>query len=108
MTLHHLDPVGLWEDVLRAFEESLDEQRVYLQLVDADPTGSSAPGPGSLAPPMPQQFAGWAQSLLRETQGLVDMAAAVLDALPVPSARPFRSPAHAGAATARPTWDRNM
>ncbi|MCU1360323.1 MAG: hypothetical protein JWN99_1612 [Ilumatobacteraceae bacterium] len=112
---HLHDAASLWDDVLRAYAESLDEQRAYLLSAQPDELADSRTWmpptfalPASM-PPMPDEFASWAQALLRDTEGLAQLAADVLDSIPAPTMRaPRRLPTTGEITNGQSTWDRSM
>jgi hypothetical protein len=112
---HLYDAASLWEDVLRSYEQSLDEQRTFLQNAEPDElsdTRSWMPptfAPPASMPPMPDEFASWVRQLLVETEGLARFAADVLERLPVPSARGSRRAQATGeVSNGQSTWDRSL
>jgi hypothetical protein len=107
------DTVAVWDDVLRSFAAALDDQRAFLLTAGEDDLSDvrvllppTFEPPASL-PPMPDQFAGWARSLLAEVDGLTQFAADVLARMPAPAPRVPRL-IETGAITGRTAWDRSM
>lgn len=112
---HLDDAASMWDDVLTSFAASLDEQRTFLltahpdQLMDERALRPPTFAPPATMPPMPDEFVSWARSLLDQTEGLVRLAADVLEHMPAPAHRPHRHAPMTGAVTsARPQWDRTM
>ena len=112
---HLYDAASLWDDVLRSYAQSLDEQRAYLLSAEPDDLidgGHWLPptfAPPASMPPMPDEFASWAHALLRDTEGLAQLAAEVLDRLPPPTLRaPRRLPTTGEVSSGQATWDRSM
>lgn len=109
------DAVALWDDVLRSYAASLDDQRAFLltaqpdELHDERVLTPTAFAPPATMPPMPDQFVSWAQSLVRDTEGLTQLAAALLEQMPAPMPRVRRPmPSTGEVTTGRPMWDRTM
>lgn len=77
----------IWDELLRAFAEVLDDQRAVLLGVDADAVFDDsvvAPPafmPPAGAPPMPYELRSRAASLQRETDGLLELARELLGRL---------------------------
>lgn len=76
--------LAIWDDLLRAYAETLEHQRSYLlslgSLDDADeallvPPTFDVP---TDVPPMPSSLEAWATSLLAETAGLTELAQELL------------------------------
>ena len=111
---HLNDAVTLWDDVLRSYAASLEEQRAFLltahpdELLDERVSMPPTFAPPATLPPMPDEFSSWARALLHETEGLALLAADVLAQMPAPSPRPYRPAPMTGELTGRPTWDRTM
>jgi hypothetical protein len=112
---HLHDAASLWDDVLRSYAESLDEQRAYLltaqpdELIDGGRWMPPMFAPPASMPPMPDEFASWARALLRETEGLARLAADVLERIPAPTPRALRpQPTTGEITTGQSTWDRSM
>jgi hypothetical protein len=103
----------LWEDVLRSYALTLDEQRAFLltahpdELADARLLMPPPFMPPATLPPMPADLEPWAMSLARDTEGLAQLAADVLARMPLPVARPRRD-ALGGASARPPTLDRAL
>lgn len=92
--------LAIWDDLLRAYAETIEQQRSYLlslgSVDDADEVLLIPPTfdiPGDV-PPMPASMEAWATSLLTETVGLAELAHQLLGERPV-ERRPqlFRSAA---------------
>jgi hypothetical protein len=112
---HLHDTASLWEDVLRSYEDSLDEQRSFLMSAQPDELTDTRRwmpptfAPPTSMPPMPAAFASWAQQLLAATDELARTAADVLDRMPPPQTRPLRrGPATGEVTYGQATWDRSM
>jgi hypothetical protein len=112
---HLHDAASLWDDVLRSYAQSLDDQRSFLltaqpdQLVDGGSWMPPTFAPPAFMPPMPDEFVGWAQALLRDTEGLAQLAAEVLERIPAPMPRALRRlPTTGEVTTGQSTWDRSM
>ncbi|MCB0998692.1 MAG: hypothetical protein R2713_10025 [Ilumatobacteraceae bacterium] len=80
--------LAAWDDLLRAYAETIELQRSYLlslsSLDDVDEALLAVPGfeiPTDL-PPMPASLERWATSLLSETAGLAALARQILDDRP--------------------------
>ena len=103
----------LWEDVLRSYAQSLDEQRAYLLTASPDELADGRSwmpppfAPPATMPPMPPELESWAQALLRETEGLVQLTADALARMPLPPQRPRRPPAF-GAGAGPSKLDRSL
>jgi len=86
----------LWDDLLRAFAATVDEQRTALLAIDAGIGGDDGAFvlphldlPSDM-PPLPAELVDWARSLLRETAGLAELASDVLARHPATPARRTR------------------
>lgn len=106
-TDHLHDAEQLWDDVLRSYAASLDEQRAFLltarpdELADERVFMPPTFMPPASMPPMPTSFEPWARALLRDTEGLAQLAADALERLPAPT--PRQRPAMAFASSATPS-----
>jgi hypothetical protein len=113
-TDHLHDAEQLWDDVLRSYAASLDEQRSFLLTAQPDELADERVWmpptfmPPASMPPMPASFEPWARALLRDTEGLAQLAADTLERMPVPAPRQRPSMAMAATATTRPTLDRAL
>jgi hypothetical protein len=93
--------LAFWDDLLRAYAETLELQRAYLlSLGSLDAADDALLGTPSIelpadAPPMPESMQAWAMSLLAETAGLTQLATQLLGDRPV-ERRPQRFQASAG------------
>jgi hypothetical protein len=105
----------VWDDLLRAYAETIELQRSYLlSLGSSDQPEDGAiqiPGfdlPAGL-PPMPETFEPWAMSLLSETAGLAELAQQILNDRPAPATmtNTARAPRLASAA-GRSTLDQKI
>jgi hypothetical protein len=80
--------IALWEDLLRAYAETIEEQRSYLLSLSAlDQVDEATIVPPVFevpadVPPMPASFEPWAMSLLNETAGLAEIAHQILSERP--------------------------
>lgn len=83
--------LAFWDDLLRAYAETIELQRSYLLSlgsVDATDTDDALLAPPTFelpadAPPMPESMQAWAMSLLAETAGLTQLAAQLLADRPI-------------------------
>lgn len=80
--------IALWDDLLRAYAEVIEQQRAYLLSLSAvehlDEATLLPPQfrvPAGV-PPMPSSFEPWAMSLLTETAGLTELAHQILSDRP--------------------------
>jgi hypothetical protein len=100
----------VWDDVLRAYESVLDEQRSYLLNLGPDDLVARASYalpkfiPSPALPPMPASHLSWAKALLRDTEGLAALAADLLEGVPTP---PVPRP-HRPSAMSASTLDRTL
>jgi hypothetical protein len=107
------DAFALWDDVLRSYAASLDEQRDFLltarpdELLDERVLLPPMFAPPASMPPMPAQFESWARALLRDTEGLALLAADALQRIPVPMNRP-RRPTTGAIIGGQSTLDRSL
>jgi hypothetical protein len=107
------DASALWDDVLRSYAVSLDEQRDFLltarpdELTDERVLLPPMFAPPASLPPMPPEFASWAHALLRDTEGLAQLAADVLQRMPVPVNRLHR-PTTGAITGGQSTLDRSL
>jgi hypothetical protein len=81
--------IAVWDDLLRAYAEVIEQQRAYLlslssvdQVDEASLTAPMFHVPSGV-PPMPTSFEPWAMSLLTETAGLTELAHQILSDRPV-------------------------
>lgn len=94
----------LWEDLLRAYAEVIEQQRSFLLTVGAVEGADDAAFEPPLfgipldAPPMPAALESWATSLLAETAGLAEIAHEILAARPA-NVRPQLFAPSAGGST---------
>jgi hypothetical protein len=108
------DAFALWDDVLRSYAASLDEQRDFLltarpdQLVDARVVLPPMFAPPASMPPMPPEFESWARALLRDTEGLALLAADALERMPTPINRPRRPSTTGAIIGGQSTLDRSL
>lgn len=99
------DARARWDDLLRAFADVVEQQRAFLLTIDlANPIDEAALVVPALVlpddmPPLPDEFASWASSLVRDTAGLTELAAGILADHPAPQARRTRARAFADAAS---------
>ncbi len=79
----------VWDDLLREYAESIEQQRAYLLSVGSieQPDESTLAVPAfeipTDVPPMPSSFQPWAMSLLTETAGLTETAHRLLSDRPL-------------------------
>lgn len=103
--LQRSDFSAVWDDVLRAYESVLDEQRSYLlnlgpdDLVDRASVALPKFIPSAALPPMPASHLSWAKALLRDTEGLAGLAADLLEGVPAPAVPRPRRPSAMSAST---------
>jgi hypothetical protein len=87
--------VAVWDDLLRAYAEAVEQQRAYLlSLSSLDQVDDETLAPPMFeipahVPPMPTSLEAWAMSLLTETAGLAEIAHQILSDRPV-ATRPAR------------------
>ncbi|MEX0846612.1 MAG: hypothetical protein WD023_02450 [Ilumatobacteraceae bacterium] len=100
--------VSVWDDLLRGYAAVLDEQRAFILAVDLDePLDGEALivatfDPPANAPAVPESMHGRVRALLAETEGLAELASAVLAAHPLPNRHlPIASSAGGGAVDQR-------
>lgn len=92
----------VWNDLLRGYAESVEQQRSYLlSLGSLDQVDEAALVPPSFelpgdVPPMPASLEPWAMSLLTETAGLTEIAHQILSDRPPVTRPPSRFAAAAG------------
>jgi hypothetical protein len=77
------DAIMVWDDLLRAYAETIEQQRSYLLSIGAAPLDPMDLVPPSFdvpdnTPIMPTAYADWATSLVHETEGLAELAAQIL------------------------------
>jgi hypothetical protein len=94
----------LWEDLLRAYAEVIEQQRSFLLTAGAVEGADAAAFEPPLfeipldVPPLPAALESWATSLLSETAGLAEIAREILAARPA-NVRPQRFAPAAGGST---------
>lgn len=90
------EAISIWDELLRAYAEVLEQQRAFLLSLGAldalddivwDEPVFVAPAE---VPPMPAGHLAWATSLLSETAGLAELAHGILSERPAAVARPPR------------------